>query len=186
MKLKLLAFAILFSQYTFAQVYGSKKFSQDIALYKAKEFFIDNILGTTTVTEVIKFEIDPLAAALSGEVTTLSYRCADKNKEGILLGFFGDYWDTLGNVSQAYSFKDLPRQRAMDFFDKIDKTTEPLVKYLNEGVEINNVYFEFEDMKIIVYGTAPIKIRILWNRFDCEWDYATFDKTKKRYMKGGK
>ena len=186
MKLKLSVIAILISQIAFAQVYGAKEFSKDIALYKAKQFVVDNILGVTNVNDVVKFEVDPLAAASSGELTTLVYRCSDKNKEGLVLGFFGDYWDEAGNVSQAYSFKDLPKEKAMQLFDKIEKTTEPYVKYLNESIDENNVYFQFEDMKILVYGSAPIKIRILWNKFDCEWDYIAFDKTKKRFTKNAK
>lgn len=44
----------------------AKEFSKDIALYKAKAFVLQNVLGTTD--EIVEFQIDLLAAASTGEV----------------------------------------------------------------------------------------------------------------------
>jgi hypothetical protein len=46
-------------------------------------------LGSTN--QVVPFEVIPLAAASSGELTTLLYKCDSKQKEGLILGFYGIY-----------------------------------------------------------------------------------------------
>ena len=63
----------------------TKEFSKDIALYKAKAYLFMDVLGSTP--DVTKFEVIPLAAASSGELTTLLYKCESKQKEGLVLGF---------------------------------------------------------------------------------------------------
>ncbi len=90
----LLSFLILcISISSFAQISAykcglfAKEFSKDIALYKAKEFVMMDVLGEST--GIVKFEVDALAASNSGELTTLSYKCESKNKEGLVLGFYG-------------------------------------------------------------------------------------------------
>ncbi len=98
MKLKFIPFLIFFSTISFAQVkttnlnyvWAAKEFSK-IAQFRAKSFLFRNVLGVTE--NISKFELIPIAAASSGELTTLLYKATDKDKEGMLLGFFGDYWN---------------------------------------------------------------------------------------------
>ena len=94
MKLKLLLTLFLFSSLTYSQVSGysgiyfAKEFSKDQALYKAKEFVMTDIIKVSS--NPVKFEIDPLAAANSGELTSLMYTCDEQNLSGLVLGFFGN------------------------------------------------------------------------------------------------
>lgn len=71
----------------------SKEYSKDIALYRAKFFLIENVLGSSE--QYKKLYIDPLAASKSTEITSIYYE--SENKKGLLLGFFDDFWDSSGS-----------------------------------------------------------------------------------------
>lgn len=163
-------------------IFYAKEFSKDISLYNAKIFVMNEVLGPAT--QVVKFEIDPLAASNSGELTTLVYRCSEKAKEGLILGFYGNRWNDAGVVYQAYAFKNMPLADANDFIEKIEKITRENFKYLDSDNDNNNIYFSFKDITIMVYAKALItKLRVFWNGFDAEWEWTTFMKTKKRLAK---
>ena len=93
MKIKFsLVFVILLNNLLHSQIKTSnnniwitKEYSKDVALYNSKNFLFKNVLGSSS--EVVQFEIIPLAAASSGELTTLLYKCEKKQKEGLVLGF---------------------------------------------------------------------------------------------------
>ena len=77
-----------------------------------KSFLMYNLKDNQTVVlhydntkKLIKFDIDPLAAASSGELTSLVYGCDEKNLSGLVLGFYGSRWNDAGIVYQAYAFK---------------------------------------------------------------------------------
>ena len=76
---------------TDVNLFQAKEFSKDVALFKAKEFVMEKIIGVDT--ELTKFEIDPLAASSSGQLTSLVYSCKEKNLSGLVLGFYGDRWN---------------------------------------------------------------------------------------------
>ena len=73
-----------------------------------------NVIGIEK--KLIKFDIDPLAAASSGELTSLVYSCDEKNLSGLVLGFYGSRWNDAGVVYQAYAFKNLPEKNALEFY----------------------------------------------------------------------
>jgi len=163
-----------------AQVYGAKEYSKEIALYKAKQFVIEDVLGISG--EVIGFQIDPLAAASSGELTSLVYKCQDKNKDGLVFGFYGDYWNKSGVSYKAYSFKDIPTARALILLDTLQKTMDNYTNFLNQDHDYNNLYFNAEGMTFLIYNSGGIKIRVFWNDFDSEWDIVAFRRTKRRLL----
>lgn len=45
-----------------------KIWSKEISLYKAKAFVLNNVLDSTS--DIVKFEVTPLTASNSGELTT--------------------------------------------------------------------------------------------------------------------
>jgi hypothetical protein len=165
----------------FAQVFYAKEFSKDISLYKAKSYVINNLFGASN--NVIKFEIDPLAASSSGELTSLVYNCEELNKEGLLLGFYGDYWNESGVVYQGYGFKNLTKEKALELLQKIEDAKSRFNNYLINDTDNNNIYFSFDDLTILIYKTSETKIRIFWNTFDAEWQDIAFRRTKKRFEK---
>lgn len=172
---------ILICEAAFGQVYMAKEFSKDIALYRSKKFVMDEVLQSTS--DVVRFEIDPLAASYSGELTSLVYHCEQKNKEGLILGFFGDYWNDAGVVYQGYSFKNVPRYQAIELLNKIEKSLKENAEYFAQDFESNNVYFQIDDLTILITTTDTTRIRVFWKSFDADWDLTAFRRTKKRFEK---
>jgi len=158
-----------------------KDFSKDIALYRAKSFVLHNILGSSE--ETVQFEMDPLAAASSGELTSLVYRSTKLNKEGLILGFFGDKWNASGAIYQAYAFKNFPTAKAIELLNKIESVIKDNSKYLSSAANSNNVTFSFDDLTFIITFDLQANIRVFWDDFDASWDGTAFKRTKKRLLK---
>ena len=188
MKLKFIPFLILFATISFAQVkttnlnyvWAAKEFSKDVAQFRAKSFLFRNVLGVTE--NISKFELIPLAAASSGELTTLLYKATDKDKEGMLLGFFGDYWNESGNVYKGYAFKNLDKIDAYEFLAKINDVIENESKYLKDSTDNNNIYFSYKDIDVVIFAGGQ-NIRLFWNGFDSSWEKLAFDRSKRRFEK---
>ncbi len=125
----------------------------------------------------MRFNIIPLASAKSGELTTLIYRCEELNKSGIILGFYGDYWNESEVVYQGYSFKNLDKENAFLFLNRIVKAINDNSDFLKKDTDNNNVSFEFEDMKILIYrNDGTYNLRVFWNGFDSTWENIAFKK----------
>lgn len=163
-------------------IWTAKEFSKEISLFKSKEFLFKNVLGSTN--QVIPFEVIPLAAASSGELTTLLYKCDDKQKEGLILGFYGDYWNEAGVLYQGYSFKNLEKEKAMEFLNKIITSIEENKKFLNESGDNNNIFFKYDDMDVLIWtNVGTYSIRIFWQGFDSTWEKTAFERSKRRFEK---
>jgi hypothetical protein len=159
----------------------AKEYSKDVSLYRAKSFVMHHVLGQTN--DVIKFDVDPLVASNSGELTTLVYKCDIKSKVGLLLGFSGAR-NEAGVIELAYSFKNLPINEANEFCEKIEIALKVNSSYLDKDHDNNNIYFNYNDVSILMYkGAYGTKLRVFWNGYDAEWDYSSFTKTVKRLKK---
>ena len=190
MKIKIKILSILSSlTFCFSQVkvnsnnvWTAKEFSKEISLFKSKEFLFKNVLGSTE--QIVPFEVIPLAAASSGELTTLLYKCETKNKEGIILGFYGDYWNEAGVLYQGYSFKNLEKDKAIEFLNKIVASIEENKKFLNENGDNNNIFFKYDDMDVLIWtNLGTYSIRIFWQGFDSTWEKTAFERSKRRFEK---
>ena len=164
-------------------VFFAKEFSKDIALFKAKGFLMNSVLFTSE--NITEFNVRPLAAASSGELTTLIYHCQEKSKNGLILGFYGNYWNKQGVVYQGYGFKNLAEQEAIEFLNKIKASIEKHKKFLNKDNDNNNIIFKYKDINIMIYYTSfsSYKIRLFWNGFDSTWEKTSFERSKKRFEK---
>mgnify|MGYP003617190336 FL=1 len=163
-------------------IWTAKEFSKEISLFKSKEFLFKNVLGSTE--QIVPFEVIPLAAASSGELTTLLYKCETKNKEGIILGFYGDYWNEAGVLYQGYSFKNLEKDKAIEFLNKIVASIEENKKFLNENGDNNNIFFKYDDMDVLIWtNLGTYSIRIFWQGFDSTWEKTAFERSKRRFEK---
>ena len=185
MSLRLLLLSLLISTISFSQVpesnvfYFAKEFSKDQALYKAKDHLMKQVIGVDE--KLIKFEIDPLASASSGELISLVYSCDEKKLTGLLLGFYGSRWNEAGVVHQAYAFKNLPKSNALEILTKLDKFIDDESKYLSADSDNNNMFFQYEDMTFLIFRDSGVKIRVFWNGFDSEWESTSFGRTKRRF-----
>lgn len=161
----------------------AKEYSKEQSLYLAKTFVMNNVIGLDK-EKTIKFEIDPLAASNSGELTTLIYKCYEKEMGGIILGFYGTRWTATNGVYQQFAFKNLPKAKAEGFLNKIQEEIDLNHKYLFQNIENANIYFTYDDITILItYSGMSEKIRVYWGDFDSEWNEAAFLLTKKRYEK---
>ncbi|MEO6134490.1 MAG: hypothetical protein ABIP35_05020 [Ginsengibacter sp.] len=188
-QIKFTLFALLLSnmataQYSINRSLFAKEYSKDECLFKSKNFVITEILGDYSVN-VNKVEMESLTAANSGELTTVYYKSEDKNKEGLVLGFFGSRWNESGVVFTSYAFKNLTTEDAITVLNKLKDVTVENQKYLSEPGSNNerNLYFKYGDLSFIIYYDLVYKIRVLWNDFDVTWDYKSFEKTLKRFKK---
>tara|TARA_R110000822_G_scaffold220604_2_gene354526 strand:- start:3233 stop:3835 length:603 start_codon:yes stop_codon:yes gene_type:complete len=186
MNIRLLIAGLLISSISFSQIsestglYFAKEFSKDRALYNAKSYVMKELIGVENA--LIKFDIDPLAAASSGELTSLVYSCEEKNLSGLVLGFYGNYWNEAGVVYQGYAFKNLPQDKALEILSKLDSYIDNESNYLAADSD-NNMFFKHDDMTFLIYREASgsVKIRVFWNEFDSEWESSALGRTKRRF-----
>jgi len=163
-------------------IFFAKEFSKDISLFKAKSYLIREVIKTSDNTT--QFEAIPLAASNSGELTTLLYKCESQKKEGLILGFYGDYTNDAGVMYQGYAFKNFDKEQALMFLNKIDSEINQHEKFLKENNDNNNIIFEFDDLDIIIWTTNnSYLMRIYWNGFDSSWDQTSYERTKRRFNK---
>ncbi|WP_025144295.1 hypothetical protein [Pedobacter jeongneungensis] len=161
--------------------WSAKEFSKDIALFRAKAYVVGTILDASN--DVVQFEMDPLAAASSGELTSLVYKSAKQSKEGLILGFFGSKWNPSGVTYQPYAFKNLPSAKAIELLNLIEKVIKDNTKYLNTEPNSNNITFKFDDLTFIISFNLDTNIRVFWDDFDANWDGTAFKRTKRRLLK---
>jgi len=187
MKSTIIIFILLINS-AFAQVSTStgivfaKEYSKEISLYRAKAFVIQQILGETN--DAVKFDVDPLVASNSGELTTLVYKCDSKSKVGLILGFNTTKWNPAGIVYQEYSFKNMTVKEANEFCENIQIAIKVNADYLEADHDNNNIYLNYTDLTVLVYkSSSGTKMRIFWNGYDAEWELSSFNKTVKRLKK---
>jgi hypothetical protein len=176
-------FFIFFYKASFSQFAHAKEWSKEASLYESKGYLIENIIGKTT--EPIKFEVYPLAAASSGELTTLVYKCETKNLTGLLMAFYGDYWNDQGVNYTGYAFKNIPKDTAMKMLIELDSKINENRDYLFKDPDNNNFYYSYDDLTFLVYYTLGVdpKIRVFWGKYNSDWGYTAFSRTLKRLDK---
>ncbi|WP_298426079.1 hypothetical protein [uncultured Kordia sp.] len=157
----------------------AKEWSKDISLFRCKAFLFQEVLGVSEAVK--KFTVEPLAASKSGELTTLIYKSEDLGKEGLILGFYGNYWTNEGTAYKGYAFKDLNSKKAKLFLNKIRQAMDEHKKFLQSDNDNNNIFFRFEDMDVLIYRDGNFIIRVFWNGFDSTWENTAFKRSKKRF-----
>jgi hypothetical protein len=182
MKTRLILFLIfpicVFSQIDLNTI-PQPEYSKELAQFQSKHFVFEKILKVES--QVVKFEVDPLSGAESGQLTTLYYNCAEQNKEGLILTFFGNYWNNAGVRYQGYGFKNFDKKQAVEFLDKIQSAIDSNAKFLKDNSD-NNIAFKYDDIDIIITSSnqTAYLIRLFWNGFDSTWDAFAFNRSSRR------
>lgn len=168
--------------------FGAKEFSKELSLFKAKAYLIAEVLKINDENVSTQFSVEPLSASSSGQLTTLIFDCPQKNISGLILGFYGDYWDRSGSGVNftGYLFKFISDDDARKLFQRIDEEIKLNDNFLKDNANNNNIVFKFGDMDVIISRPLGIKMRLLWNGFDSEWEEMAFNRTKRRYDKKSK
>ena len=164
------------ASYFFAQVYNKEK-----TLYYAKEFLFRDVIKTGE--KPVKFTMDALTAATSGELTALSYTANESGQAGLVFGFWGNYWNDAGVLYQGYGFYHLSEEDATELVNKLQQVVDDSKGYLFEDQNNNNVVFKYKDLEFLIYFNGSTRIRVFWKDFDSEWLFSEFKRTKKRFEK---
>lgn len=174
--------SLFFFQISFSQYYSAKEYSKDEALFRAKEFLMQEVIGTNE--NEVGFSIIPLASAKSGELTTLIYSCESKGLEGLILGFYGSFWNKEGVLYTGYGFKKLDRDQAIKFLNKITTSFETNSKFLKKDHDNNIIIFQYDDIKVMLSAPSMSNsIRLFWGKFDSTWEATAYSRTVKRFSK---
>jgi hypothetical protein len=183
MKIKLIIIALIFCQSAIAQIPTNMGFSlcgefsdKNLAV-KAEGFLLKEILKSPE--DIVQFKLERIASSMSGDLTSLIYRCEKKQIEGMILAFYGDYWNDTGDIYKGFIFKNLPKNEALEFLSKISSTIEEQKDFLSKD-NYNNVSFQYEDISVVISKDMEMKIRIFLNGFDADWDNYAFARTKRR------
>jgi hypothetical protein len=180
MKIKILLFFIFFSNFAKGQYSSSKEWSKESAQFYAKEFLFKEVLDSTK--EVTIFELVPLAAANSGELTTLFYKTLDGKKEGLILGFFGNMVNEFGLQYKGYRYKNIEKESAVNILESVKSNIENLKLYWEK--EDFNLHFKINDLDFLVFKiTGGYELRVFWNDFDATWEQTAFERSVKRFKK---
>lgn len=180
MKLKLFVLTILISNAIIAQIPTklgfalSDKYSEDIAINKAQEFFLKEILDPSE--GIAQIELDRIASTISGDLNLFFY--SYKDKKGLLLAFYGDYWNDAGDVYKGFVFKILPENKALELLHQIDIILSEQKDYLSKDIN-NYAAFQFDDLYVIISRGIEFKIRLFWNGFTAEWEKLVIKRVKR-------
>lgn len=182
--MKFILFLLLITVNSYSQINFSfiraQEYNKEKAQFLAKKFISNEILDIKNNT--VKFELDPLTAAQTGDLITLYYNCLEQKKEGLLFCFFGEYWDQNGTEYQGYAFKNLDTVKALELLTLIQNSMDKNEKFLKDDSN-NNIVFKYDDLEIIIsYSSQTLhQIRVFWNGFDSTWDATAFSRTKRRF-----
>jgi hypothetical protein len=182
MKFKLLVVSLLFTTVAVSQVPTtlgftlSDEFSESNSVVKAQGFLLKEILKSNG--DVVEFKLDRIASSMTGDLTLLIYKCEMKETNGLILAFYGDYWNDAGDIYKGFVFKNLPGKEALEFLSKISGIMEEQKKFLSKNDD-NNVSFQYDDLTVVISKEMEFKIRLFWNGFDADWDHWAFSRTKR-------
>ena len=187
MKFKFLIASLIYTTAAVAQIPTtlgftlSDEFSESIALEKAQGFLLRDIIHSNE--NVIEFKLDRISSSMSGELTSFIYLCEEREVKGLILAFYGDYWNDSGDLYKGFVFKNIPDIKAKEFIAKISRTMEEQKEVLSKDND-NNVSFKFDGLDVVISKDMEFKIRLFWNGFDSDWDHWAFSRTKRVIEEG--
>ena len=150
----------------------AQAFSKDISDYLTKVYIARDILKLKE-NEITGFEIDAVAAAKSGELTTVLYNCPKTNQKGMVLVFWNKGYYNLG----LYSFYHFEYDDALIMMQRISGAIENNKEILDE---VNTSVLKSNDIHFIFAGS---NIRLVWGEYDSLWDKSNFRTTYKKFDK---
>lgn len=155
-----------------------KEMAKEITQFRSKEYIINEIIGPSNGKK-IKFETESLASDNSAGLISVAFNCNEVDERGLLLAFFGENVFQ-GRYVTAYAFRYIPLVSAQNLLKELVNVKNEHKKYLMDENDVNNVFFEFEDIKFILYRDGGDQIRVLWNGFEVVWESTAFNRTQRR------
>ena len=69
------------------------------------------------------------------------------------MGFFGNYFTQGGVNYTGFAYINFPKNKAIELPDVIVKAIDDNAKFINKDVDNNNMYFYFDDLRVLIYST---------------------------------
>jgi hypothetical protein len=184
--LSLLLLLLVFQGYsqTPTNLFHTKAFSKANAQINGKTFLINNVFGGAK-NSIEKFEIEAISSSSSSDITTLYYANNTKQIKGMLICFFSDYVVDNGLGYYGYSYKNLDINKSENLLKLIKEAIDSNKKYLKDDDQVNNIYFKFDDIDVLIYhyGANGFIIRFFWGKYDSTWDENSFSETLRYFDK---
>jgi len=159
-------------------------FNKDYTLSKAKTFITNSLINDSiTIAEVV---LDPYISLKPDDISSICYSLKGKGWDdvGLLLGFYGEFWDDFEGSFKGYGFKLLKRNQATNFLKKIIDVKTSYENYLNKITYSNNVVFFYDDLKTIMFKEGNIfKVQIIWNGVSAIWSMEEVERTYEGYKR---
>lgn len=151
--------------------------------YLAKKFVLDNFLGARN--ETVLFEVDALSSSASTELVTVAYNCVELNRSGIVLSFWGSFWNDKGYSMLGYGFKHLELDSTIMLLNRLEMEINYMVNITNKDF---NSSFTFSNMTFLLSQLSnqeigSVGIRVFWKDFDATWNIDAIRRTKRRVDK---
>lgn len=169
-----------------AHIMIEKEYNKEKVLHHAREYLATEVFDGSE--QGIAFKIEALTAENSGSLSTVSYHCPTEAKSGVLLAFYGTFWNEAGVIYTGHAYKNLTGREATELFSDLKSYIEVNKKYVKEDLGNNHVMFNYKDMKFVIYsigglGTLDFYIRVYWNGLNASWSYQDFLETMQDYDK---
>jgi len=185
-KLCLLSILIIFkcqSQSTTYKFLPYSTWTKPASEYLAKKFVIDNYLGSRN--ETVMFEVDAISSSASTELVTVSYNCLELNRSGIVLAFWGSFWNDNGYSMTGYGFKHLSLDSSIMLLNRLEMESSYISGITNKDF---NTSFTFSNMTFLLSQLSnqeigQVGIRVFWKDFDAGWNIDAIRRTKRRIEK---
>jgi len=173
-----------YGQSIFSYVFAKEYFKEQ-AEYECKKYLTQSVLNVEGKS--IEFNVDALVGSNSFELVSLWYKCSAQNKEGLILGFYGNFWNDNGILFTGYGFKHLPVEKAIEFITVVDNIVQKNKKNttMYGGTGNTCLTIKYDDITVLASNSSieQYSLRLIWGSFDANWGSQAFEKTKKRFLK---
>lgn len=200
LRVYLICVLVIASQYSICQISVSgpllsetgvlfaPEYSKEITEYMVKEYISKELIKLPN-EKMVPFYIEAVTASSSGELTSVVVSSDDMNLSGIILAFYGNYWNDKGISFKGYGFKFIPKDEAIKLFENLDEVFNATPKVITQkffgkkGEIPTDIIYRSNDLIFIFYLTAEVRVRVLWEHFDSEWGQSNFNTTYRRFKK---
>jgi hypothetical protein len=177
------------TQDSFAQVkpqsgldFLSREWNKAENLYRGKNYVITKVLDLPQ-DQVTPVTISAITSSKSGELTTMVYDCEKLAQRGVVFVFWNPYYNPLAEDVHylRYGYRNI---EASDFEELAESLLELLEDKKGILKEDNNVVYTWQDIDFVFSNDQGRKsIRVIFGKYDSEWNDANLKTTIKRFRK---